>query len=132
MVALPRGHSLARRRQLHAAELAGEPVIWLARDLLPDFFDHTADLFQRAGYVLQVRDEVQSIQEALGFVQQGSGITFIKRSDVRLHMTGVAVRPFCEPFLVVETGLVFLRDIRSECQQELIELLTNHLRCAGG
>jgi DNA-binding transcriptional LysR family regulator len=60
MVVLPRGHSLARRRQLHAAELTGERVIWLARDLVPDIFDHTADLFQRAGYVLHVRDEVQS------------------------------------------------------------------------
>ena len=130
MIALPRGHSLARRRQLHAAEVSGERVIWLARDLVPDFFDHTADLFQRAGYVLHVRDEVQSISEALGFVQQGSGITFIKRSDARLQMTGIAIRPFCEPFLAIETGLVYARDIHSEFQQELIELLTNHFRRA--
>jgi DNA-binding transcriptional LysR family regulator len=131
MVALPRGHSLARRRQLHAAELTGERVIWLARDLVPDFFDHMADLLQRAGYVLEVYDEVQSIPEALGFVQQGNGITFMKRSDARLQMTGIAVRAFSDPFLAVETGLVYPRDIHSEFQQELIELLTNHFRCAG-
>jgi len=131
MVALPSSHALARRRQLHASELAGEPLIWIARDLHPGFFDHIVHLFRRAGYVLDVRDEIQSIAEALGFVQAGSGITFIKRSEARLQMAGIVVRPLAEPFLATETGLAYTRDIRSEFLEELIELLTKHFRCPG-
>ncbi len=129
LVVLPANHRLARKREIHAAELAGEPVTWFARDLQPGFFDRTMDLFLASGYSPVLREEVQSITEALAFVMEGQRITFVKRSEARLQPPGLMMKPLAEAELQVETGLVYLADSRSHFVREVVQLLTAHFSC---
>ena len=129
LVVLPASHRLARKRQLDATELAGEPVAWFSRDLHPGFFDRTMDLFLAAGYSPNLREEVQSIAEALAFVIERHSITFIKKSEARLQPAGTVIKPFSDPGLGVETGIAYLGDTPSNLLREVVHLLTAHFSC---
>jgi len=129
LVVVPANHRLARKRQIHAAELAGEPVAWFARDLYPGFFDRVMDLLLSASYSPNLREEVQSLAEALAFVVEGERITFVKRSEARLQPPGTMMKPFADEGLQVETGLAYLTDNRSALVREVVQLLTGHFSC---
>jgi DNA-binding transcriptional LysR family regulator len=127
--ALPASHRLAHRRAVHASELACDPVIWLfgAHDSM--LSNHFGDLFQRAGYVPHVTWEAQSVTEAFGLVREGFGVSFVKASELRFHPDGIVLRPLLEPHLVVDTGLLYVPELRWKILAEFVSLVSQHLRC---
>lgn len=130
LVALPAQHRLARKRHIRVSEVGDDSVVWLARELQPAFVDHLLKLFRKAGYTPNVTREVQSVAEALGFVREGGFVSFLKSSEERLQGgEGFVLRPVAERFLVIETGISYLRDNPSDFLKELIQILTNHFQC---
>ena len=129
LVALPAKHRLAQHRVVQAIELANDPVIWVlgAQDSMVS--KHFIDLFQRAGYMPRMTWEAQSVTEAFGLVREGFGVTFVKASELQLHPEGLVLRQFSEPHLVVETGFLYLPEIRWEFLAEFVSLVRQHLRC---
>ena len=128
-VALPADHRLAQSRVIQAAQLARDPVIWMfgAQDSIGS--EHFIRLFQQAGYVPQINREAQSVAEAFGLVREGFGVAFVKTSELRLNPEGIVLRPFEEPELVAETGLVYLPEHRWEYLEEFVSLVSSNLRC---
>jgi DNA-binding transcriptional LysR family regulator len=98
LVALPRGHRLARRRTLRLAELADES--WIAGSATPEETLISAAL--RSGWEPHVEYVLGEWLAKLGFVAAGLGITLVPalaasaaRSDVllkRLHADDASVR----------------------------------------
>jgi DNA-binding transcriptional LysR family regulator len=123
VVVLPCDHKLARKRQLFLSDLAGEPVAWFARELHPDFFEHTLARMSSFGYTPLLREEVQSVSEALGHVLGGSRIMFITRSDSRLQPPGTVVKPLAEEKLTIDTGLASASSCSSRVVSEIVRNL---------
>jgi len=128
LVALPATHRLAQRRVVHAAQIGDDSVIWAfgAQDSIAT--KHFIDLFHRAGYLPYISREAQSVAEALGLVREGFGVAFVKATELRLHPEGLVIRPFSEPYLVVETGLLYLNELRWDFLKEFVSLVSHHLR----
>ena len=128
-VALPADHRLAQSLVIQAAQLAGDPVIWMFGAQGSVGSEHFIRLFQQAGYVPQINREAQSVAEAFGLVREGFGVAFVKTSELRLNPEGIVLRPFDEPELVAETGLVYLPEHRWEYLEEFVSLVSSSLRC---
>jgi len=130
LVALPAQHNLARKRHIRISELGDDSVVWLARELQPAFVDHVLKLFRKAGYTPNITRQVQPVAEALGFVREGGLVSFLKSSEEHLQGGGgFVLRPALERFLVIETGITYLRENRSDFLNDLIQILTNHFQC---
>jgi DNA-binding transcriptional LysR family regulator len=127
--ALPATHRLAQRRAIHASELASDPVIWSLGPRDSMVSKHLMDLFQRAGYIPYVSWEIQSVTEAFGLVREGFGVAFVKASELWLHPDGIVLRPLLEPHLVVDTGLLYVPELRWKVLAEFVSLVSQHLRC---
>lgn len=128
-VALPTTHRLAQCLVVHAAELREDPVIWVLGAPDSPASKHIINLFRRAEYIPPITREAQSVAEALGLVCEGFGVAFVKASELRLHPEGVVLRPFSEPYLVVETGLLYVPEHRSGFLAEFVSLVDQHLHC---
>jgi DNA-binding transcriptional LysR family regulator len=128
-VALPAAHRLAQCLTVHAADLLEDPVIWVLGAQDSTASKHILDLFCRAGYMPLIAREAQSVAEALGLVCEGFGVGFVKASELRLHPEGLVLRPFSEPHLVVETGLLYVPEHRRGFLAEFVSLVDQHLRC---
>jgi DNA-binding transcriptional LysR family regulator len=129
IVALPATHRLAHYLVVHAADLLEDRVIWVLGAQDSPASKHILDLFRRAEYVPLIDREAQSVAETLGLVCEGFGVGFVKASELRLHPEGVVLRPFSEPHLVVETGLLYVPEHRRGFLAEFVSLVDQHLRC---
>ncbi len=128
-VALPTSHRLAGRSMIQAAELADDPVIWSLQRLDSASTQHFMNLFRRAGYLPRIGREAQSVAESLGLVREGFGIAIAKASELYLGPKELVLREFAEPYLISETGLIYLREQRWEFLKEFVSLVTKDLRC---
>ena len=130
LIALPTTHSLAQCSTIHAAQLSDDPVIWTFGVEDSTVSKHLIDLLHKAGYIPNISRQAQSVAEALGWVREGFGVALVKTSELRLHPEGVVIRPFSEPYLVVETGLLYLAEHRWGSLTEFVSLVTQNVRCA--
>ena len=130
LIALPTTHRLAQRRTIHAAQLSDDPMIWTLGVEDSTVSKHLVGLLRNAGYIPNISRQAQSVAEALGLVREGFGVALVKTSELQLHPEGLVIRPFSEPYLVVETGLLYLAEHRWRFLTEFVSLVTQHLRCA--
>ena len=128
-VALPATHRLAQRRTIRAGQLSDDPVIWALGMEDSIVSKHLVGLLRKAEYIPNISRQAQSVAEALGLVREGFGVAVVKTSELQLHPEGLVIRPFSEPFLAVETGLLYLAEHRWAFLAEFVSLVTHHLRC---
>lgn len=105
MAVLPRGHALARKRRLAAADIAREAFIALKPYTL---LRHSIDsLFARLGHTLSVRAETSSGLSACQMVSRGLGITLADPLVALCMPAGlVAIRPW-QPGLALTYGFLY-------------------------
>ncbi|MFF0293370.1 LysR family transcriptional regulator [Kitasatospora sp. NPDC004614] len=89
LVALPRGHRLARRRRLRLADLAEEPWITASRRIETTLLAACA----RSGFQPRVEYEVAGWTAKLGLVAAGLGITLIPSLAARAARPDLALVP---------------------------------------
>ncbi|MFF4380956.1 LysR family transcriptional regulator [Kitasatospora sp. NPDC001547] len=89
LVALPRGHRLARRRRLRLAELADEP--WIAASRHAESTLLAACV--RSGFQPRIEYAVAAWSAKLGLVAAGLGATLIPSLAARVSRPGVALVP---------------------------------------
>jgi DNA-binding transcriptional LysR family regulator len=128
-VALPTKHRLAQRRTIRAAQLRDDPVIWMPGVEDPTVSKYLVGLLRQAEYVPNISRQAQSVAEAFGLVREGFGVALVKTSELQLHPEGVVIRPLTEPYLVVETGLLYLAEHRWRFLTEFVSLVTHDLCC---
>lgn len=77
IVALPKGHDLAKRKHLTLSMLANEAFILHPRQEGAAFYDRIVELCEQAGFYPNVVQEVETSQTRVGLVAAGMGITFV-------------------------------------------------------
>lgn len=96
VVALPKGHALAKRSAsstLAIRDLREASFIVFARHHGPAFYDSTIAACQRAGFSPNIAQEAPRITTALGLVAAGLGVALVPASMQRLALDGVVFRP---------------------------------------
>lgn len=89
VVAVPDGSELARRRRIRPRDLSGEPLVLLAREVVPGLYDQIIALHEDSGLRAQIAQEASSIQAVLGLVAAGLGISLLPASVRSLDRAGV-------------------------------------------
>ncbi|KAA0265259.1 MAG: LysR family transcriptional regulator [Acidobacteria bacterium] len=89
VAAVPSGHRLAGRDSLAARTIAGEPLVLLAREVVPGLHDQVLALCREADGAGRVAQEATSIQAVLGLVAAGLGIAVLPASVRSLSRAGV-------------------------------------------
>mgnify|MGYP001191490645 CR=1 FL=1 len=83
---------LAGRRRISPRELAGLPLVLLAREVVPGLHDQVIGLLQQHGGAV-IAQEATSIQAVLGLVAAGLGASLLPASVSTLERQGVAFLP---------------------------------------
>jgi len=92
VVAAPAGHPFAARRRVHPRLLADEPLVLLAREIVPGLYDQIIALHDEHGMAPAIAQEATSIQAVLGLVAAGLGISLLPASVRSLDRAGVVFR----------------------------------------
>lgn len=90
LIALPRGHRLARRRRIPMADLAGET--WIVADT-PQALAALHARCEAAGFVPDTSLRVTEWVAKLGFVAQGLGVTLVPSLATGMVRPDVVLRP---------------------------------------
>ncbi|KNE29721.1 MULTISPECIES: LysR family transcriptional regulator [Achromobacter] len=93
VAAVPLHHPLAGAPSVSVARLAQEPFVLYPARPRPNFADHVLGLFRAAGHSLQVVQEANELQTAIGLVAAGLGVTVVPASVQRLQRQDVAHVP---------------------------------------
>jgi DNA-binding transcriptional LysR family regulator len=89
VVVAPVGHPLGARRRVHPRSLADEPLVLLAREIVPGLYDQLIALHEEHGIAPSIAQEATSIQAVLGLVAAGLGISLLPASVRSLDRAGV-------------------------------------------
>lgn len=89
MAAVPLHHPLAAVGSVAVERLAQEPFVLYPARPRPNFADHVLGLFRAAGHALQVAQEANELQTAIGLVAAGLGVTVVPASVQRLQRQDV-------------------------------------------
>jgi DNA-binding transcriptional LysR family regulator len=89
VVVAPSAHPLAERERVSPAALAGEPLVLLAREMVPAVYDQVIALLHEHGGA-EIAQEATSIQAVLGLVAAGLGVSLLPASVKSLARSGVS------------------------------------------
>lgn len=89
VVVVPDSHPLAGRKRISPQDLAEEPLILLARKMVPGLYDQIIALQQQHGPI-RIAQEATSIQAVLGLVAAGLGVSLLPASVTALTRSGIA------------------------------------------
>lgn len=99
VVALPRGHALAKRgarTPIAIRDLKGAPFVVFARQQGPAFYDSTVAACQRAGFSPNIVQEAPRVTTAIALVAAGMGVCVVPESMRRIALDGVVFRAIDE------------------------------------
>jgi LysR family transcriptional regulator, benzoate and cis,cis-muconate-responsive activator of ben and cat genes len=118
----PRNHRLARRREIHPADLAEEDLI------LGDITEWEAyrwrlnDMFSAEGIAMNIRLEASNTLALLGLVAAGLGVTVYPESLIGFLGRNVEIRPIAHPAFRIQTVLVWKRTNRTQAVRHFVEI----------
>ena len=96
VAALPTGHRLAAREQLHLADLAEEPFILYDALQAEGMRSVCMMACQRAGFVPRAAQEAIQVKTVLTLVETGLGIALVPGMMRRVPADGVVYRPLAD------------------------------------
>lgn len=119
---LPAGHPLAQREHLHLADLKDEPWVLTERSSWPPWHRQYDEVFRAAGFEPAVVQRASSVQNLLGLVAAGIGVTRLTESSKTLRGSGVVFVPLAGE--QAQTDVVWLPDARKPALRRLLEVVT--------
>jgi DNA-binding transcriptional LysR family regulator len=129
-VVFPKAHRLGRKRRVYVSDLGDDPVIWMPPKVRPSFYNDFVEWCRKQGYSPNLKQYVTSVSEILGFVAEGVGIGFVKASDSKLGSDLLAFCPLGNRPYLVETGIMYRADNRSEILRRMVVRLTERFPCS--
>jgi DNA-binding transcriptional LysR family regulator len=90
LAALPATHPRASAGSIPVRELADEPLVALAREVVPGLHDQVISLFADHGGSARITQEANSVQAVMGLVAAGLGTAVLPSSVRSLHREGIA------------------------------------------
>ncbi len=121
-VAVPRNHGRARARQVHIAQLAGEPFVMAVTEVAPTLRATIVEHCRSGGFEPDVRIEVHLQQTVLSLVNEGVGIALVPDSMRKARLADVAfLRLAGAP--AIEQVLAWSPASRNPCLERFLELV---------
>lgn len=93
IVALPRLHPLAAKKQLRPRDLDGEAYVGVRPDVEPAWAEAAAHALKLAGCVPQLVQETDTKISLVGLIAAGLGLSVVSESMASLERRGVVFRP---------------------------------------
>ena len=90
---LPRGHVLAQQRTLPLKQLDGEPFAVISRTVSSDYHDRILATCARAGFVPEIRFELQHWLSVVALVSRGMGVALVPQALSLSAMPGALFIP---------------------------------------
>ncbi len=128
-VVLPDDHLFALRKSIDLEELENEPFVSLRDKHFPGRAAMLADLCRRAGFVPDVRQKAEGLQEMLGLVSGGGGVGVLPANVDQLPHPGVVFVPMSRPRLELVFSVAWNRAGETKALLQLVDLLKSE---AGG
>jgi DNA-binding transcriptional LysR family regulator len=100
------GHSLATKPEIRPEDMEGQPVIAVARQILPAMHEEIAGFFSGFGLELNVVADAYTPSEALSLVEQQIGVCFLARSSAMLGRS-VVTKPLFTNILTRKCGIFY-------------------------
>ncbi|KAA9154074.1 LysR family transcriptional regulator [Amycolatopsis acidicola] len=119
---LPAGHPLAARENLKLSDLADEPWVLTERGSWPPWHEKDDHDFREAGFEPRVARRASSVQDLLGLVAAGAGVTRLPESSRSLRRSGVEFVPLLDER--THTEVVWLPEARKPALRRLLEVVT--------
>jgi DNA-binding transcriptional LysR family regulator len=123
---LPKGHRLAREKEVAIQNLAEEPFLIVPRRMGPGFFDQIMGLCLRAGFAARVVQEARTVQTIVSLVASGMGISLVPESLQNLRRTGVVYRRLALPGATTDLAVMW----RNENTPPVVAAFLNIVRSA--
>lgn len=118
---LPTGHPLAGRDELTLADLADEPWVLTERSSWPPWHRKYDNDFREAGFEPRIVQRASSVQNLLGLVAAGVGVTRLAESAHSIRRTGVEFVPLAGE--TARTEVVWLSQDKPAVRR-LLEIVT--------
>jgi DNA-binding transcriptional LysR family regulator len=119
---IPSGWPLASHTEIRPQDLAGQPYVAIAREVLSAFHSEIEDYFQGFGITLRVVEDAFSPAEALAYVEQKVGLCLLAASSAAAAR-GVTVRPLMTRALTRRSGLILREDNRDPQIAEFMDMV---------
>ncbi|HET7634234.1 MAG TPA: LysR substrate-binding domain-containing protein [Burkholderiales bacterium] len=120
---LPQTHRLAHKRRIEVAALADEPFVMFERHTHPGLHSAIVALCRASGFVPQVVQESERLQNIVVMVAGGIGVSLVPRSVSALKTPGAVFRPLtgAAAAATLETGVVYRKGSRSATLEAFLE-----------
>lgn len=128
VVVLPRGHRLARERQMRIAQLRDEPFVAYGRQWAPGFFDSVVQLCTREGFSPNIVQETGEMYTAIALVAAGAGIAILPRSVVLAQSTKVMMKPLPRSSGISEIAIAVRANDQSPLVRSFLVLAAEHAK----
>jgi DNA-binding transcriptional LysR family regulator len=106
VVALPKGHVLAKSRQISLRRLSGEPWIFWHREIASRVYDEIVSACAAAGFEPRVVQRTTRLSTVICLVASGLGITLVPASATMLHVAGIVLREVHSPRIKIPLSLI--------------------------
>jgi DNA-binding transcriptional LysR family regulator len=126
VVALPKGHQLAAKKQLHISDLRDEPLVFFRRDSAPAVYDRIMGMFHREGQLPHVAQEAGEQHTILGLVAAGLGYSITAEGMRQWGTENVVYRPLAHQNAWVPMGVAWRRSDRSDPVRWFVETARQH------
>jgi DNA-binding transcriptional LysR family regulator len=122
-VVLPQGHALAGRDELRLSELADERWVLTPRSSWPPWHAKYDEDYRQAGLEPDVVQRATSVQNLLGLVAAGVGVTRLAQSAHSLRRGGVVFVPLVDDWAFTE--VVWHAGADKPALRSLLEVVTD-------
>ncbi|SFO50276.1 DNA-binding transcriptional regulator, LysR family [Bradyrhizobium sp. Ghvi] len=126
VLAVPRGHHLAKRKRVALAELASEDHVILDPDS-SDFARYVQRCCVDAGFLPKVSQQVVDAQSIPSLIAAGFGVALVPQSIARFTTADIAFRPIRPSPPAADVFLVFREDETSMVVHNFIKLALRYL-----
>lgn len=109
LLALPKGHPLARKRSISLAALSLEPFVMFSRPVGAGLYDQIIRACHRAGFSPRVTQEAAQVTSIVNLVAAGLGVSLVPASMQKIHSEGIVYRALESDAPVAQMSLIHRR-----------------------
>jgi DNA-binding transcriptional LysR family regulator len=121
VVALPKGHRLASRKEIRIPDLREEQLVFFKREFAPAVYDRIMGMFHRDGQLPHIAQEAGEQHTIIGLVAAGLGYSITAEGMRDWGTEGVAYRPLAHTNAWVPIGVAWRRADRSDPVRWFVE-----------
>jgi DNA-binding transcriptional LysR family regulator len=130
LIGVPSDHPLARRAAVKLSELRDEGFVFTSRQNSPSFRAWVTRLFQAAGFVPRIVQEVDRARTGVQYVAAGFGLSIFPEHISRLPAPGVTFLPLLGTQMKIRYGLAWRKAQVDEVVERFVAYAKEQVRNA--